>query len=127
MAKLRVSFDFDSSLNVYAGEFYAKELIERGYEVIICTSRCDDETALKMYRNYSHYNDDLKELSNKLGITEIHFTNHSDKADILDDLDVIWHLDDDMIELSLIKENCQTPGIDIFSDCDWKLKCEELL
>ena len=124
---MRVSFDFDSTLNTFGAEQYAKELIERGINVIVCTSRCDDETANKLYRNYSHYNDDLKETCNRLGITEVYFTNHADKADIIDDLNVVWHLDDDMIEISLIGEKCQTPGIDFFSDCDWKEKCEALL
>jgi len=123
----RISFDYDSTLNTNACLVYSKELIKRGYEIIILTSRMDDESANKAYLNYEDYNSDLKETAIELGIKEIHFTCHADKSDVLDSLNVVFHIDDDLIENSLIRSNCKTPVIDFFANPEWKEQCEHIL
>ena len=124
--KRKISFDFDSTLNTPTGILYATELIKRGYEIIILTSRPSDDYALIMYSKLD-YNKDLVKLVNELGITEVHYTNYADKSEFLDNLNVIFHLDDDNIEIELIVEHCKTPGFDFYEDEHWKEKCEELL
>ena len=44
---MKVSFDFDSTLSRKDVQSFAKELVDRGLEVWIVTSRFDDESAMQ--------------------------------------------------------------------------------
>ena len=44
---MKVSFDFDSTLSRKDVQEFAKELVNKGIEVWIVTSRFDDETAMQ--------------------------------------------------------------------------------
>lgn len=124
---MKVSFDFDSTLSRESIQKYAQKLINKGVEVWICTSRWSDEEALN--RNWSvDYNYDLLLVAEKLKIPKerIIFTNHENKIDFLRDKDFIWHLDDDVIELSFFKREKVT-GISCYKNNSWENKCNKLL
>lgn len=117
--KNKVSFDFDSTLSRKKIQDYAAELIRRGFELWICTSRCDVENAPN-----KEWNDDLFEVADILGIKREHiiFTNYANKSEFLTD-DFIFHLDDDWIELSFIKTDTKVTGISCFGNKNWKKDC----
>ncbi|WP_407522635.1 HAD family hydrolase [Lacibacter sp. MH-610] len=122
-----VSFDFDNTLSRKDVQDYAKELISRGIKVWVITSRFDE---LHKHR-YPHNPtiDDLWEVVDQVGIPRwrVRFTCMESKSLYLMHTKVIWHLDDDIIELSAIKyDKCKTVGINVKSG-GWKQKCERIL
>ena len=121
-----VSFDFDNTLSRIDVQNYAKELIDRGINVYIITSRYDELHKHKYNQNPS--NDDLYLVSAKLGIPKhkIRFTCMDDKASYLGGTHVLWHLDDDHVELNLINKNTKVKGVSVNSS-SYKAKCNKLL
>jgi len=111
--KMKVSFDFDSTIlkkewseeegmEVPVGlDPIAKELIQKerdaGNDVIIVTSRQAEPAT-------GQGNEDLFEIANILGIKEVYFTNGKDKVETLLELGVIRHYDDDPHEHNAIKD-----------------------
>jgi hypothetical protein len=130
---MRVSFDFDNTLDHKTVQRYAAELIERGIEVWIVTSRFDCENYRKHYFTSYHggelANKDLFDVAKELGIPEerIYFTNMMNKHHFFKDKDFIWHIDDDWIEVREIQKNTKTRGISYFNAPNWKSKCEKTL
>lgn len=130
---MKVSFDFDSTLDRPHIQEYAKELIERGIEVWIVTSRYDCEHHLTAYHTTPEYaqmaNRDLFEVADKLGIPRdrIEFTNFIDKWVFLKDKDFVWHLDDDWVENRGILNNTKTLAVNSWGNSAWKGKCERFL
>lgn len=126
--KKKVSFDFDYTLSKKSIQEYAKELIDREYEVWIVTSRYDDNNVNK-YPDKSYNNNDLYAIADILTIPKEHiqFMNMGDKSDFFFDKDFIWHLDDDVIEINLINALTKTKGISCYRSTNWKYKCERLL
>lgn len=127
MQKNIVSFDFDSTLSRKDVQEYAKQLIERGIDVWVVTSRYDE---LHKHR-YPHNptNDDLWEVVDELNIPrwKVRFTCMESKSLYLLYTDVIWHLDDDSVELAEIRYNkCTTVAISVKSS-SWKQKCERYI
>ena len=126
--KNKVSFDFDSTLSKLIIQKYAKELIERGLEVWICTSRLENKHAPNL-----NWNDDLFLVADALKIDreKIIFTNNSktqkEKSDFLNGKGFVWHLDDCWLDLSYIKTNSDLIGISCFGNKNWKEDCEKLL
>ena len=99
--KIKVSFDFDSTLSKPNIQEYAKSLIEKGIEVHIVTDRFEDTTRCAYTNEY------LFNVVNKLGINKnnIHFLNMTDKYKFfLNNPDFIWHLDDDDIAMEFIND-----------------------
>lgn len=94
---MKVSFDFDSTLTKLCIQRYAKSLVERGYNVYITTSRCEEIYGIR------YDNSDLYQVADKIGIKRenIVFTNARFKYKFLTD-DFIFHLDDDKEELKRI-------------------------
>jgi len=121
--KIKVSFDFDSTLSRVSVQKLAKRLIDSGIEVWICTSRLCPEKAPN-----NEWNDDLFKVADELGITRdrIIFTNYELKADYLSE-DFIWHLDDDWIELDAINRETKVIGISVFGNSVWENKCLKIL
>lgn len=122
-----VSFDFDSTLSRTDVQEYAKELMERGIVVWVVTSRFDE---LHKHR-YPHNptNDDLWEVVDRLNIPrwQVRFTCMENKSKYLLNTSVVWHLDDDPIELSQMGyDKCKTFGISVNSG-NWKAKCERII
>jgi len=122
---MKVSFDFDGTLNTPEGKQFAIELIQRGVEVIIVTSRHTKDFANQHYVNFNHFNDDIFEMMKELGIKEVFFTSHADKSETIDQHNVVWHLDNDDFEIDMINQDCKTKGILFFGG--WKEECEKLL
>lgn len=119
-----VSFDFDGTLSREDVQEYARELIERGVEVIVTTARYDEDN--KHLYPVNPTNEDLYEVTDRLGIKRenIHFMNMGLKADFLKTTDAIWHLDDDDVETRAIMElDHSIVGIDV-NDSRWRWFCE---
>lgn len=127
MNKAIVSFDFDSTLSRKDVQEYAKELLSKGIDVWVVTSRFDE---LHKHR-YPHNptNDDLWAVVDEIGIPrwKVRFTCMESKSLYLIYTSVVWHLDDDNVELDDIRYNrCKTIGINVSSG-GWKNKCDRVL
>lgn len=121
-----VTFDFDNTLSRKDVQDYARSLLSKGIEVWVVTSRYDD-----LHRDkYLHKgtNDDIYSVIDELGIPRerIRFTCMHNKYNYLDGTNVIWHLDDDYIELNMINRFTSTKGISVISS-NYKQKCDKLL
>jgi hypothetical protein len=129
---IKVSFDFDGTLEYKPVQSYAKELIDRGIEVWVVTSRFGDELLYQKFFNTTTgikiTNNDLHKIANDLGIPNerIHFTNMEDKWVWLKDKEFLWHLDDDWIENKGILKNTKTKAIAVDSS-SWRTKCERII
>ena len=121
---MKVSFDFDGTLTRMSVQKYAKELVERGLEVWIVTSRM----GFGKEPNPT-WNDDLFAVAEYVGIKRenIHFCCMEDKAVFLKDKGFIFHIDDDNIELSFIKTDTDVKPIYIFGNKYWRHDCEVAL
>jgi hypothetical protein len=127
----KISFDFDSTLTIKYIQDYAKELIDRNIDVWIVTSRYDDNNCKLLNESYgtNRNNDDLYKIVDNLGIlrNKIVFTNMDDKYKFFENKDFIFHLDDDHIEIALIKHYLKLNVINHITQKDWKEICEKLL
>lgn len=126
--KWRVSFDFDSTLDRPDVQRFAKKLVNLGFEVWVCTSRADDETAFKKWHRRDH-NEDLWTIVDIVGIPRerVFFSHCKDKHNFfLDNPGFIWHLDDDVIENSLLREFGNIVAISP-DEPDWFEKCQSFL
>lgn len=125
---MKVSFDFDGTLEFSNVQEYASELIKRGIEVWVVTTRWDENHKHKYPKNATL--DDLWEVVDRLGIPRhrVRFTCMEWKATYLKGTNFVWHLDDNDEEFSIAKrtEGCAVPMIDVVSNT-WKQKCERLL
>jgi len=125
---MKVSFDFDNTLSRGSVQKYAKELVERGTDVYVCTSRFEDTTRYigLVQGDISH--DDLFSVVDAVGIPreKILFTNMEEKAETIREYRFLWHLDDDFHELHVINSTTDTRGISAIGS-NWKSKCEKLL
>lgn len=122
-----ITIDFDSTLSRPDVQEYAKELMQRGFDVWVLTSRFDE---LHKHR-YPHNptNDDLWAVIDELNIPrwKVRFTCMESKSLYLLNTNVLWHLDDDSIELADIRyRKCKTLPISVKSG-DWKSKCERII
>jgi len=126
----KVSFDFDDTLEYEVIQNYAKELINKGIDVHIVTTRYEDPSNYPDNRDGHLNHDYLFQVAKELGINNdhIHFTNYTDKWPFFIDKDFIWHLDDNNVECRMITTNTKnkTKGIECLYG-DWKSKCNRLL
>lgn len=127
---MKVSFDFDSTLDREDVQHFASDLVNRGLEVWIVTSRFDNEIGDKKgWWWISKQNQDLFDVAEKCGIKRgnIKFTTMVDKIEFLKGKNFVFHLDDDEIELELIEESGDScVGVWVEKN-DWKQKCENLI
>jgi hypothetical protein len=139
---MKVSFDFDGTLEHEEVQEYAKELIKRGIEVWIVTTRYDANHQHKWINQfpdaewaliYDKHNGDpnfhVWGVAEKLGIPKHHvrFTCMEWKHKYLDGTKFVWHLDDNPEEFSQAKANgCNVPMIQVDSNT-WKEKCNRLI
>lgn len=124
---MKVSFDFDGTLEQFAVQQYAETLIKRGIEVWVVTTRYDENHKHRYYPGASL--DDLWEVVDRLGIPRwrVRFTCMQWKATYLTDTKFVWHLDDNPEEFSIAKQSgCEVPMISVDSDV-WMNECEKLL
>lgn len=118
----KISFDFDSTLSRKDVQEYCAYLIKSGIDVWVVTSRYDELHKHRFTNNPT--NEDLYNVTDKLGIPryKIRFTCMRNKAEYLFGTDILWHLDDDSLELELINEQTNVFGIDV-NGKNWKQIC----
>lgn len=120
---MKVSFDFDGTLSEGHIQDFASTLIGLGIEVWITTARLPEDK-----------NRDLWEVCERLGIraNQVQMTSGDDKHAYLKK-GFVWHMDDDVIELSMIQDYTDaTPVCHLehgqaryFAE-HWQAKCMEL-
>lgn len=117
-----VSFDFDGTLGRELIQEFAKELIKKGFEVWIVTSRSE------FIIDKPDWNDDLFLISDLLSIPRerVIFTNGKNKHTFLPE-NCLLHLDDDAIELNSINRTRGMIGISCWQTTSWKNKCLKLI
>jgi len=130
---MKVSFDFDSTLDRPDVRRFAKELVSEGVEVWIVTSRRSNEDAAlvdpwvkdRIYKS----NKKLFRVADNVGIKRKHiiFTNFVDKIESIKDNGFIFHLDDDVDELMLIRNSDDTCIPINVNHFEWELDCKEAL
>jgi len=127
----KVSFDYDGTLALPSVEEFAKELVEQGYDVWVVTSRVGDDDLENSFQPWRtpDWNRDLWESCERIGISKdnVVFTSFKEKIDYLKDKNYIFHLDDDLYELTAImesKDSCMPLNV---GHSDWKRNCIEEL
>lgn len=96
---MKISFDFDGTLENKNVQSIAKFLLTQGHTICILTTRYED---VREYMPCSHISEKLRkrahlelyEIARSIGITEIHFTNFIWKTEVIDKFDIDIHLDD---------------------------------
>lgn len=127
---MKVSFDFDGTLSRKDVQEFTKELVDKGFEVWVVTSRFSTETSLaKGWYWIEKQNQQLYNVAEECGIKKenIKFTEHVDKIEYLKDKGFAFHLDDDeweLLEIMKSKDNCQPVNVNHF---EWKQSCLEVL
>lgn len=124
---MKVSFDFDGTLEFKHVQDYAKQLIGEGVEVWVVTTRWDENHKHKYPQNATL--DDLWEVVDKLGIPrhQVRFTCMQWKHTYLNGTNFVWHLDDNETEFDLARKNqCNVPMVSVDMN-GWQDKCEKLL
>jgi hypothetical protein len=126
---MKVSFDFDGTLERKDVQEYAKELIDKGFDVYVCTYRTREynDALYKIVDKSTPANYDLFQVTDSLGIPRqnIIFTEMDFKSNFLTN-DFIWHLDDDYEVMYDLRVNTKVPCINVnFSS--YKIKCERLI
>jgi len=120
---MKVSFDFDSTLSRKAVQEFAKELIQKGYEVHIVTSRFEDSMRYADPRFQILRHKDLFRVCYYLNIPRehIHFTNMDDKYPFfLNNPDFLFHLDDDIEEIEMINTQTSVKGVLCDKGQEWR-------
>jgi len=130
---MKVSFDFDSTLDREDVQAFAINLMNQGVEVWVTTSRGDDKEMLSKRANPEVWknppNHDLWMVTELLGIPkeQVQFTAWVDKWTVLNGKGFIWHLDDDEIELEqMIINDSEVVGINV-EQAFWLNKAEDEL
>lgn len=139
---MKVSFDFDGTLEREDVQEYAKTLIKLGIEVWVVTTRYDSNHQHKYFKAYPEElwakisgnttgdpNFGLWGVVEKLGIPRHHvrFTCMDYKYKYLDGTKFLWHLDDNPTEFKEAKvNNLQVPMINVELNT-WRQKCEDIV
>lgn len=120
----RVSFDFDGTLDKVKVQNYAKELIQRGFEVYICTSRLSDDKAPSI-----EWNKEVWKVVESLGIKKdnVIFCNNCDKSELLETIQPLFHLDDEWYTVKELNDSGVTICISLFGNPYWKEEIEQLI
>jgi len=121
----KISFDFDATLDRNHIQEYAKELVDKGYDVWVHTLRMKN-----LEGGYNKdWNDDLYKVIKEVGIPEerVVFCEMIDKWEFLKGKGFIWHLDDDYQECNLINRLTDCIGVCHYGNSTWKNKCNKSL
>lgn len=127
---MKVSFDFDGTISRKDVQDFAKELIGKGIDVWIVTSRITTESALeKGWYWIEKQNDELYKVAESVGVVKdkIVFTEHIDKIVFLKDKGFEFHLDDDEHELILIFESDEKCIPLNVNHSNWREHCESVI
>lgn len=103
--RLKISFDYDSTLSEEWIQEICKYLQKAGHEIFITTSRCPDDSLMPHMNK--DWNKDLYLTIKQLNIPKenVTFTQYIDKYEILDKNGMDIHIDDDEVEIELLEEN----------------------
>lgn len=127
---MKVSFDFDSTLDRLDVQAFAKECIDKGIDVYIVTSRqCTERALAQGFHWVKRQNEQLYEVAENVGILKerIIFTEFSDKINYLKDRNFSFHLDDDMDELDAILES-KDPCTPVHVESEtWLKECKNII
>jgi len=122
MEKIKVSFDFDGTMDRTDVQKYAKELIRRKIEVWICSARLSNEQAPS-----KEWNNDLYKIVKTIGINPHHikFCSMINKYMFFINNNFVFHLDDNPEEVFEINKYTKVNGILLSDNEDWIKKCED--
>lgn len=125
--KIIVTFDFDETLSRKDVQEYAIELIERGIDVWVLTTRYDELHKHRYEPNPT--NDDLWAVIDSINIPrfKVRFTNMEWKANYLLHTNVSLHLDDNYKEFIKMRNmKCKTLGVQV--NCgSFRNKCNRII
>lgn len=119
---MKVSFDFDSTLDNPHIQNFAVKLMNEGFDVHIVTSRPTHWTMDEVWDN-----SDLFQVAEILNISreKIHFTDYKPKKLFFEqNSDFLFHLDDDHVEIEQISHSTNVNAI--LLDENWEIKLNEL-
>jgi hypothetical protein len=119
---MKVSFDFDSTLDNQNIQNFAVKLMNEGFDVHIVTSRPTHWTMDEVWDN-----SDLFAVAEVLNIPreKIHFTDYKPKKlFFLQNPDFIFHLDDDHIEIEEISHATKVKAV--LFDENWESNINSL-
>ena len=111
--KIIISFDFDATLSLPSVQEVAKDLIDKGFDLIVTTTR-----------HSKYLNQDLIKITDKLGINKIVYTNGEGKEFFMQGIDI--HIDNDESDLRNISRVTYTEVINV-TDKEWKTNLYNLL
>lgn len=132
---VKVSFDFDSTLSTEEVQEYAKELISRGIDVWVVTTRWDENHKHKYFHKGSkqieNAHKELWEIVDRLGIPrwKVRFTNMEWKHKYLTGAGFLWHLDDNREEITEAVDSraADMPYMILVEEENWKEQCDGFL
>jgi hydroxymethylpyrimidine pyrophosphatase-like HAD family hydrolase len=115
---MKVSFDFDGTLEYSPVMDYARELVLKKVKVYIVTAR-----------HHQFYSDVLEVAEGlKIPYRRIIFTGGDEKFPFFkDNKDFKFHLDDDLTTTRLINERTPVKGVAYWANPDWKIECNNEL
>jgi len=123
---MKVSFDYDSTIDINTVETYAKSLVDGGIEVWIVTARLSDEEAPSIMWNH-----DLWKTTKRVGILKGHvkFMAYSDKSEFFkENDDFVFHVDDDALEGVMFEyEKLKTKFVLRGYHNDWRTECDNAI
>lgn len=107
---MKISFDFDGTLEYVEAQQIAEKLMSEGHDVCILTTRYSDPS--RYHFNAEALHRKLFEVAGKVGITEIHFTEMKYKYESIDNYNIDIHIDDNYKEeVYLINHYCKAKAI----------------
>lgn len=122
-----VTFDFDGTLSRKDVQEYALELMSKGVDVWVVTSRYDELHKHRYFFNPT--NDDLWEVIDRLNIPrwKVRFTCMDWKCNYLFHTKAVFHLDDNPDEfIKMEKAKCKTKAVQVSSG-GFQNKCNRIL
>lgn len=116
---MKVSFDFDNTLEIPSVTEYAKLLIEKNIDIWVVTNRFETQE-----------NDDLYSLVDQLQINRNQIIFMGLKPKYLffkENDDFVWHLDDSLSDKREINEFTNVEAITWFGNRNWQVDCSKKL
>jgi hypothetical protein len=124
---MKISFDFDNTLEFLTVQDFAKRLISEGHDVCILTTRYEDPTKYPrdVTEEFAYFNKVAKDL----GIKETNFTNFQWKHTVIDSLGIDIHIDDNLYEeVSAINIYCKARCVHYrYGEDDWQNEVRNLI
>lgn len=116
---MKISFDFDGTLEYDSVQKVARELIDEGHDVCILTTRYSKPWKYSSW-DVSEDNkkylqdqfDKLNEIADNLGIKEINYSEFQWKFTVIDNLGIDVHVDDNFREeVAEINHRCKARAV----------------